>query len=67
MKMKVIREISRTKYGWEVKTDEGRHWMQKFSMEIQHSRSFVSKYLLVAYIKAKFSKERNDSTSNDET
>ena len=58
--MKKVREISRRKDGgWEVRTDEGLRWMQEHLGFVQHVLTFQSKYLLVAYIRAKLSKEYN--------
>ena len=61
--MKTIREISRKDGGWEVRTDEGKRWHQEHLMNMQHVRTFRSKYLLVAYAKAKFSKKLNEDTN----
>lgn len=57
--MKVVRGIDRTPRGWEVRTDEGMHYHGHHVMKIQHIRRFYSKFLIVAYLKAKFSRSKN--------
>lgn len=60
--MKQILEIRRLapvngkRPGWEVRRDEGKKYIEGHLGRIQHMRSFKSKFLLLAYIKAKVTK-----------